>query len=92
MLPKIEKDSLLSAWEPDYFCFQILSVDRDKSNCGEVGRGGSHPKCVQLLTRGGGVTLHLYMRNYTIFSCSWQHGCLMLFCIICRNFILPSFK
>ena len=39
MLPKIEKDGLLSAWEPDYFCFQILSVDRDKSNCGGVGGG-----------------------------------------------------
>ena len=40
MLPKIEKDGLLSVWEPDYFCFQILSVDRDKSNCGGVGGGG----------------------------------------------------
>ena len=53
------------------------------------GNEGGHPKCVQVYTGEEGyhtscVRTHLHYR----FSCF----CLMVFCFICRNLTLPSFK
>ena len=53
------------------------------------GMEGVHPKYLQVRTGGEGyhsscVRTHLHY----LFSCSW----LMVFCFICRNLTLPSFK
>ena len=49
-----------------------------------------HPKCVQLDAGGEGchtscVSTHLRC----LFSCFWQHFCLMMSCFICRNLTFP---
>ena len=52
-----------------------------------------HPKCVKLRIGGGSVTLHVYLRTYTIsldvFSSIFVLKCLVLFV---RNLTLSSIK
>ena len=40
--------------------------DHQLSTYATVGGMGSHPKCVQLRTGGGGVTPYVYVRTYTV--------------------------
>ena len=54
-------------------------------------REGDHPKCAQLSTGERGVTPHMYPST-CLFSCFWQHVCLMMSCIVCWNLILISSK
>ena len=41
---------------------------------------------------GGCYTLSASKHFYHLFSCFWQHVCLMMSCNVCRNLTLPSFK
>ena len=57
------------------------------------GIGEGHPKCVRLLAGGGGCHASCVRRHlHYLFSCFWQHFCLIVFCLICRNLILPLFR
>ena len=72
MLPKIEKDGLLSAWEPDYFCFQTLSVDGDKSNCGGVGGESSEMRTAAYKGRGCHTAfVHTRLHYLFMFLVAW---------------------
>ena len=57
----------------------------------EERRNHHHPKCVQLRTEGGGITLHVNIPTYLL-PCFWQRVYLVLSCIICRNLILRILK
>ena len=47
-----------------------------------------HPKCVQLRSGGGGVTPYVYVRNlHYLFSCFWQHLCLLVSCFFLFFFL-----
>ena len=65
---------------------------------GERGRGGgSHPKCVKLRIGGGSVIRTSYLRLilthlHYLYSCFWQHFCLIVPCFICRNLTLSLMK
>ena len=60
----------------------------------QLGEGGwGYPKCLQMRTGGRGIKPEVYLPTYTIsFLWFWQHVCLTVPCIICRNLTLPSFK
>ena len=58
-----------------------------------TGRGiGGHPKCVEQSTEGGDChasCAHTYLHD--LFSCFWQHFCLIVSCFIYSNSTLPLF-
>ena len=56
----------------------------------QQGVGSGHPKCVQLRAVQGyrGLCLMCMYRSLFMF---WQHVCLMMSCIICRNLVFYPF-
>ena len=72
------------------YVFWLRKVSSVKCVRNWWGDWGGRPKCIKLRIGRERVPPHVF--SCPIFSCFWQHFCLILSCFICRNLTLPLIK